>query len=214
MNGISNAGNEMKRILMDDLREELHAKINKETKKGHVKKHAQEHEPVKDTVKEQVKESAQEKAEQEIPEENYPWIVFGLNGTEYGVNSKHVLSIEILDEITPIVDAAPSCPGITRSRGDLIELLDLRALFGLGDYTSISSDDQCERHMMVVTETDNVKRGMLVDKIVSVEYITKFDNSVVGNVTGTVSSKYVSHVARREKLDTPVLILKPESLIA
>jgi len=212
MSGTSHAGAEMKRKLMDELREELKEKLNKETKKGHVKKHAQrpEHEP----VQEPVKEAAQQEAELEHNKENFPWLVFGLNGTEYGVNSKHVRSIEILDEITPIVDAAPYCPGITRSRGDLIELLDLRALFGLGDYTSVEANGQSDRHMMVVTETDNIKRGMLVDKIVSVEYITEFDSNFAENVNGTVSSKYISHIARREKLDTPVLIIKPESLTA
>ena len=74
-------------------------------------------------------DTAEERSERE-----YPWIVFALDGTEYGVNSKYVLSIEIIGNITPIVDAASHCPGITQSRGDMIDLLDLRALFGLGDY--------------------------------------------------------------------------------
>ena len=187
MTSVSQKGNEIKRRLMDELREEVKEKLKREAGK---------------------KETKQEGS----PEDNYPWLVFGLNGTEYGVNSKHVLSIEILKEITPIVDAAPSCPGITRSRGDLIELLDLRALFGLGDYKSDKTEEQNDRHMMVVTEAGSVKRGMLVDKIVSVEYIKQFDSAVIEKLNGTASSKYVSHVARREKLDTPVLIIRPESL--
>jgi len=166
--------------------------------------------------KKHVQESTQaltlEKAEQEHLEGKYPWIVFGLNGMEYGVNSKYVLSIEILDEIVPVADATPSCPGKTRSRGGLVELLDLRALFGMGNYTSVKYDDQSDRHMMLVTETDNVKRGVLVDEIVSFEYITQRDSVLSGKINGTALSKYVSQVARREELDTPVLIIRPESL--
>ena len=208
MKVISHKDADRKRKRMDELREEIKEQLNMDTEKE--QKYAQKPEP----VQEPLREAAQQEAAQEHLRENYPWIVFGLNGTEYGVNSKHVLSIEILDEITPIVDAAPYCPGITRSRGDLIELLDLRALFGLGDYTSVKSDDQSDRHMMVVTETDNVKRGMLVDKIVSVEYVTELESHDAEHDNAHVSSKYISHVARREKLDTPVLIIKPESLIA
>jgi len=154
-----------------------------------------------------------EEAEEERSEKDYPWIVFALDGTEYGVNSKYVLSIEIIGDITPIVDAAPHCPGITQSRGDMIDLLDLRALFGLGDYVSAKSADD-DRVMMMVIETGDKKRGVIVDEIVSVEYITNFIEGVVSEKAGSVTSQYIREVATREKLDSPVLILNPERLNA
>jgi len=153
-----------------------------------------------------------EEPEEERSEKDYPWIVFSVDGTEYGVNSKNVLSIEIIGEITPIVDAAHHCPGITQSRGDMIDLLDLRALFGLGDYVSAKSEDN-DRVMMMVIETGDKKRGVIVDEIVSVEYISNFIEGVVSEeTTGAVTSQYIREVATREKLDSPVLILNPESL--
>jgi len=149
-------------------------------------------------------------------EREYPWIVFALDTTEYGINSKYVLSIEIIGEITPVVDAAHHCPGITRSRGDMIDLLDLRALFGLGDYISAKSDSKDDRVMMMVVETEGKKRGVIVDEIVSVEYITNFIDGVVGEAggvsTSSITSQYIRQVATREKLNSPVLILNPESL--
>jgi len=155
-----------------------------------------------------------EEYEEERSEKDYPWIVFSVDGTEYGVNSKNVLSIEIIGEITPVVDAAPHCPGITQSRGDMIDLLDLRALFGLGDFESAKTDDN-DRVMMMVIETDDKKRGVIVDEIVSVEYITNFIEGVVSEeTTGAVTSQYIREVATREKLNSPVLILNPESLNA
>ena len=152
-----------------------------------------------------------EESEEERSEKDYPWIVFAVDGTEYGVNSKYVLSIEIIGEITPIVDAGHHCPGITQSRGDMIDLLDLRALFGLGDYASAKSEDD-DRIMMMVIETGDKKRGVIVDEIVSVEYITNFIEGVVSETAGAVTSQYIREVATREKLDSPVLILNPESL--
>jgi len=175
--------NELKTILRDELREELRREV------------------------------LGDELEEERSEKDYPWIVFSVDSTEYGVNSKNVLSIEIIGEITPVVDASAHCPGITQSRGDMIDLLDLRALFGLGDYISARSSDD-DRVMMMVIETGDKKRGVIVDEIVSVEYISNFIDGVVNETDGAVTSQYIREVATREKLDSPVLILNPESLNA
>ena len=174
---------------------------------------------LKDELREQLKEELRremfgEESEEDRPEREYPWIVFALDGTEYGINSKFVLSIEIIGDITPIVDAASHCPGITQSRGEMIDLLDLRALFGLGDYISAKANEKDERVMMMVIETGDKKRGVIVDEIVSVEYITNFIDGVVGEHAGSITSQFIRQVATREKLDSPVLILNPESLNA
>jgi len=159
------------------------------------------------------KELLGEDIEEERSEKDYPWIVFSVDHTEYGINSKNVLSIEIIGEITPVVDASHHCPGITQSRGDMIDLLDLRALFGLGDYVSAKTSDD-DRVMMMVIETGDKKRGVIVDEIVSVEYISNFIDGVVSEGDGAVKSQYIREIATREKLDSPVLILNPESLNA
>jgi len=156
---------------------------------------------------------SEEYGDDDRSEKDYPWIIFSVDNTEYGVNSKYVLSIEIIGEITPVVDAASHCPGITQSRGDMIDLLDLRALFGLGNYVSAKSSDD-DRVMMMVIETGDKKRGVIVDEIVSVEYITNFIDGVVNETNGSVTSQYIREVATREKLESPVLILNPESLNA
>jgi len=169
---------------------------------------------LRDELREELRrEVLGEEFEDERSEKDYPWIVFSVDGTEYGVNSKNVLSIEIIGEITPVVDASVHCPGITQSRGDMIDLLDLRALFGLGDYISARSSDD-DRVMMMVIETGEKKRGVIVDEIVSVEYISNFIVGVVNETDGAVTSQYIREVATREKLDSPVLILNPESLNA
>ena len=151
---------------------------------------------------------------QEPDESELPWIVFSINKTAYGINSKYVLSIEILGELIPIVDAPHYCPGIVRSRGDLIELLDIRALFGSGDYQSAITDSPTAVFMMIVTEMNQVKRGLIVDEILAVEHITQFEEGITSSNEGAITSHYVKQIAKREKSDSPVLILKPDSLIA
>ena len=157
------------------------------------------------------REEADEKQKYERDESEYPWIMFSIDGTAYAVNSKYVLSIEIIEEITPIVGAPHYCPGITESRGDYIELVDTRALFGLGDYLSAIAIKTNTRHMMVVTEINETKRGLIVDDIISVEFISRFTHDVVGDTGGKMKSQYVRQIAIRDKSDSPVLIIDPDS---
>ena len=160
-----------------------------------------------------------EDTEAERPESDYPHIIFSIDGTFYGISSKYSISIEMLGEVTPIMDESPYCPGITDFRGDMINLLDLRALFGLGDYLSAKghasheeSEEADEYYMVIVVESEGNKRGIIVDEIVAVEYITQFVDSLINDDGGTVHSEYVQKVAKREKLDLPVLIIKHDIL--
>jgi purine-binding chemotaxis protein CheW len=62
---------------------------------------------------------------------DYPWVLFGVEGVTYGIYSTYVLSIEILGAVTPLVDTPAYMRGVTNFRGDMIQLIDLRSLFGL-----------------------------------------------------------------------------------
>jgi len=145
-------------------------------------------------------------------EKEYPWAIFSIANTEYAINSKYVLCFESLNTVTPIVNSQSYCPGITESRGELIELIDLRALFNMESYTSLKKGDDDEKTMMVVIEIDGVKRGMIVDKIVSVEYVSNFVEGVVSENNGTISSPYISQIAIRDKLDSPLMLFNPNNL--
>jgi len=157
-----------------------------------------------------------EELETDRPESDYPVIVFSLDGTQYGVSSKYAISIEMLGEVTPILDESSYCPGITEFRGDMINLLDLRALLGLGDYvsakSSYSEQNKEEYYIVIVIEVDGNKRGVIVDEIIAVEYITQFVESLMNDDGGSVKSEYVRKVARREKTDHPVLIINHDVL--
>ena len=63
------------------------------------------------------------------PGETY--ILFELAGSAYGVRSKDVLHIELLEHVTPVPNTASSVDGVVFSRGQVIPALNLRARFGL-----------------------------------------------------------------------------------
>ena len=163
-------------------------------------------------VAKKLSETLELELEEERAETEYPWILFSLDNIAYGINSKYVLSIEILSKITPIVDAPHYSPGITQSRGEMIELTDMLALFGTGDYRSAKQDGSESVTMMIVTEIGGIKRGLLVDEILAVEHISNFDENIMGNREDMLTSQYVSRIAKRDKTNDPVLILNTENL--
>jgi purine-binding chemotaxis protein CheW len=58
------------------------------------------------------------------------YILFELAGTTYGVRSRDVLHIDLLEHITPVPNAASAIEGVVFSRGQVIPALNLRARFG------------------------------------------------------------------------------------
>ena len=59
------------------------------------------------------------------------YIRFELAGSAYGVRSKDVLHIDLLEHITPVPNTAQAVDGVVFSRGQVIPAVNLRARFGL-----------------------------------------------------------------------------------
>jgi purine-binding chemotaxis protein CheW len=59
-----------------------------------------------------------------------PFILFELVGTTYGVRSRQVRQIEMIEHITPVPDAPPFIEGVVFARGQVIPALNLRGRFG------------------------------------------------------------------------------------
>lgn len=59
------------------------------------------------------------------------YILFQLANAFYGLRSRDVLHIEILEHVTPVPNTAPAVDGVVFSRGQVIPALNLRVRFGL-----------------------------------------------------------------------------------
>jgi purine-binding chemotaxis protein CheW len=59
-----------------------------------------------------------------------PFILFELAGTTYGVRSKAVQQVDLVEHITPVPNAQPAVEGVVFSRGQVIPVINLRARFG------------------------------------------------------------------------------------
>lgn len=136
---------------------------------------------------------------------DFPWVLFSINDVIYGIFSTHVLSIEILSKSTPLVNSPHYSRGITNFRGEMISLIDLRALFGLpsGNQTEDS------REMMIVLEVDGVVKGILVDGIIAVEYVER-----MLEMPGlTEKTQYVRNLGKREKDNSTIQIIDEAKII-
>lgn len=86
-----------------------------------------------------------------------PFILFDLAGTTYGVRSRLVQQIEMIEDIASVPNAHFAVDGVALVRGQVIPALNLRVRFGL---------DKIERDLrsrLVVINTGNRVVGLIVD---------------------------------------------------
>lgn len=60
-----------------------------------------------------------------------PFILFELAGALYGIRSRDVQHIDMLEHITPVPNTIPALEGVVFSRGRVTPALNLRVRFGL-----------------------------------------------------------------------------------
>jgi len=86
-----------------------------------------------------------------------PFILFEVAGTTYGVRSRFVQQIEMIEDIASVPNAHTTVEGVALVRGQVIPALSLRVRFGF---------DKIERDLrsrLVVINTESRVVGLIVD---------------------------------------------------
>jgi purine-binding chemotaxis protein CheW len=86
-----------------------------------------------------------------------PFILFELAGTTYGVRSRFVQQIEMIDDVASVPNAHPAVEGVMLVRGQVIPALSLRLRFG---FEKIERD---LRSRLVVINNGGRVVGLVVD---------------------------------------------------
>jgi purine-binding chemotaxis protein CheW len=86
-----------------------------------------------------------------------PFILFELADTTYGVRSRFVQQIEMIDDVAPVPNAHPAVEGVVLVRGQVIPALNLRTRFG---FERIARD---LRSRLVVINNGTRVVGLVVD---------------------------------------------------
>lgn len=117
-------------------------------------------------------------------------VVFACGAEEYAVPVEQVVSIEKLEQITPIPHLPDYLLGFTRIRGELVPALDFQRIL----YNRPSTGEQVR---IVVLNTDLVNYGLVVS---DAKEILDFDESILKQM-GLVNyskTKYFTAVANLE----------------
>lgn len=85
------------------------------------------------------------------------FILFAVAGTTYALRSRDVAHIEMVDQVTPVPEAAPFVDGVVFSRGQVVPAVNLRARFG---FERAPYD---LRTRLLVVQRDGRTVGLLVD---------------------------------------------------
>jgi purine-binding chemotaxis protein CheW len=93
------------------------------------------------------------------------YLLFHLGDEEYGVDIKHVQSIEELQKITAVPDLSKSMKGVINLRGQVIPVMDLRLRF------SLPERDYDDRTCIIILSLSEVTLGIIVDTVSEVNDI-------------------------------------------
>jgi purine-binding chemotaxis protein CheW len=86
-----------------------------------------------------------------------PFILFELAGTTYGVRSRFVQQVEMVEHVTPVPNAIKAVEGVVYARGQVVPALNQRVRFG---FEKAPFD---LRSRLIVVNTGTRVIGMIVD---------------------------------------------------
>lgn len=93
-----------------------------------------------------------------------PYILFDLAGTVYGIHSRNVLQMEMIESITPVPNAPHYVEGVMFSRGQVIPVINLRLRLGM------ERKENNLRSRVIVIRHEGRTAGLIVDS--AREYIS------------------------------------------
>lgn len=129
-------------------------------------------------------------------------IVFVLGDERYAVDTRCVLRVEVLHDLTPLPGAGAPLHGLTQWRGDVLTLLDLRAALGarLRGITDLGR--------MIVVEGPDRPFGVLVERLLD---IRKLDGA---QLQALPREDFQARSLLRGVTDDHVLVIDHDVLIA
>jgi purine-binding chemotaxis protein CheW len=117
------------------------------------------------------------------------FILFALAGTTYAIRTRDVQHMEMVDEVTPVPNAAPFVDGVVFSRGQVVPVLNLRARFG---FEKAPYD---LRTRLLVVQTAGRTAGLVVDSAREFASIDAQSIRPPHAAIGALSGRYLEGIA-------------------
>ena len=125
-------------------------------------------------------------------------VVFELADEHYGVDIASVDSIVRLQPVTQVPQAPAFVEGVTRLRGMVLPVVDLRKRFGL------PTQETTKETRIVVARMGALAVGMLVDAVIEVRKVPEEDIDPPSPLVVTTGSVFISGIA---KVDEECMII-------
>lgn len=134
-----------------------------------------------------------------------PFILFELAGTTYGVRSRFVQQVEMVEHVTPVPNASGAVEGVVFARGQVVPALNLRVRFG---FEKAPFD---LRSRLIVVNTGGRVVGMIVDTAREFLSIPAAAIEATPEAIASLSGKYLEGIATLDR--RLILILNLDEVI-
>jgi len=133
------------------------------------------------------------------------YVIFGMGDEQFAVNIEQVDSIERVSEMTKVPQAPHFMQGFTDLRGEVISVVDLKALLDIGT-VDLSKDPR-----LIIAQIENLKIALLVDEA---KEVLDLESDIVEEspkMVGGVKKEYIQGVARLE--DRLIIIMNMNNVL-
>lgn len=118
------------------------------------------------------------------------YILFELAGTSYGVPTRDVQHMEMVEDVTPVPNASPHLEGVVFSRGEVVPAINLRLRFGFPKASRTLSS------RLIIVKVGSRRVGLIVDaarefRKITADAIQPPHESITG-----LSGSYLAGIAR------------------
>ena len=133
------------------------------------------------------------------------FILFTVAGTTYGLRSRDVQHMEMLDGMTRVPNAAPFVDGVVFSRGQVVPAVNLRARFG---FERAPYD---LRTRLIVVQTDGRTVGLVADEAREFVRVAEASIQPPQETLSGLSGRYVEGIVSVD--DRLILVLSVQQLL-
>ncbi len=133
-----------------------------------------------------------------VPKTSLQATMFRLGDRLMGIEISAIREINRVGKITPVPDAPAKVRGVINLRGEVVTVLDLRAILGM-DATEVTTSS---RLMIVPSENEHI--ALLVDRVEDVITVSSTDEEDLPANAGDLDGRYFRSVY---KLEHELLIL-------
>jgi purine-binding chemotaxis protein CheW len=126
------------------------------------------------------------------------YVVFKLDGQEFGVEIKQAREIINFAELTAIPNAPDFVRGVTNLRGEIVPIIDL------GERLNLPNIKHEEENKVIIVEINNTLIGMEVEDVEGIIRLASENIGEAPKITQGINKEYISGVG---KLEENLLIL-------